>query len=223
MPPQRPKIYHTLHVDRLASVIADGCLWCDAEMLRQPRKGTSIGMHAIKERRLTIPLGSHPGLQVGDCVPFYFCARSVMLYFIWQASHPKLDYRGGEGPIVHLEADLRKTIAWAAETGRRWAFTLSNAGAHYVEDRSSLEALDDIDWDAVDAYKWFGAGIPTSVKDGKQAEFLVEHQFPWLLCERIGVTSRAAAQQVAVAMEAASHRPVVEIRRDWFYGAGGER
>ena len=48
-----PKVYHILHVDRLASVIADGVLWSDAEMMnRQNRNtGTTIGMNKIKQRR----------------------------------------------------------------------------------------------------------------------------------------------------------------------------
>ena len=54
-----------------------------------------------------------PGLNVGDCVPFYFCPRSVMLYLIHRANHPELDYRGGQGPIVHLEADLHEAANWA--------------------------------------------------------------------------------------------------------------
>ena len=31
-PPAEPKLYHIVHVDRLASIISDGCLWCDAEV-----------------------------------------------------------------------------------------------------------------------------------------------------------------------------------------------
>lgn len=100
MPPPDPtKIYHIIHVDRLPSVLAAGCLLCDAEMVNRPASGTGIGMDEIKLRRLNeLTLTSHPGLYVGQCVPFYFCPRSVMLYVIWQANHPKLRYRGGEGP-----------------------------------------------------------------------------------------------------------------------------
>jgi hypothetical protein len=61
-----------------------------------------------------------------------------MLYLIYQANHQELTYRGGQGPIVHVEADLRATVAWADAQMRRWAFTLSNAGARYFEDRSDL-------------------------------------------------------------------------------------
>lgn len=177
-PPDRPKIYHIIHVDRLPSVLAAGCLLCDAAMVNRPGSGTVIGMNEIKLRRLNeLTLTSHPGLYVGQCVPFYLCPRSVMLYLIWQTNHPNLAYRGGEGPIVHLEADLRATVNWADRLGHRWAFTLSNAGARYFEDRASLDALHEVDWDAVVATNWAGRGIPASVKDGKQAEFLIERNF----------------------------------------------
>ena len=106
--PAEPKIYHIVHVDRLPSIIADGWLWCDAEIVRRSPPGTTIGMNGIKQRRLNeLTLTSHPDLHVGDCVPFYFCPRSIMLYLIHRANDPELVYRGGQGPIVHLEADLQ--------------------------------------------------------------------------------------------------------------------
>lgn len=210
--PVRPKIYHIVHVDRLPSIIDDGCLWCDAEIVRRAPPGTTIGMNEIKNRRLReLKLTSHPDLHVGDCVPFYFCPRSIMLYVIHQANHPELSYRGGQGPIVHLEADFHTTVAWANEVSRRWAFTLSNAGAYYFEDRCDIAQLSEIDWSAVDARNWQGC------KEGKQAEFLVEHSFPWQLVERIGVYSRAVYQQVANTLLASPHQPHVAILPDWYY------
>lgn len=189
-------------------------------MVNRTASGTVIGMNKIKLRRLNeLTLTSHPGLHVGQCVPFYFCPRSVMLYLIWRATDPDLTYRGGEGPIVHLEADLRATVEWAGMSQRRWAFTLSNAGARYFEDRRSLDALDEINWDAVAANNWSGSGIASSVKDGKQAEFLVERHFPWELVERIGTRSRDIAQRASEALAGQTHRPAVEIRTDWYYGS----
>jgi hypothetical protein len=73
-PPLRPKIYHIVHVDRLASIAGDGCLWSDAMLVAKQTAGTTIGMSGIKWRRLhKLELSSHPGLNVGQCVPFYFC------------------------------------------------------------------------------------------------------------------------------------------------------
>lgn len=217
--PERPKIYHIIHVDRLPSVLAEGCLLSDAEMVNRPDTGTVIGMNEIKRRRLNeLTLTSHPGLLVGQCVPFYFCPRSVMLYLIWQANHPNLGYRGGEGPIVHLEADLGATVRWAEGAGQRWAFTLSNAGAYGFEDRAALDSLDEVDWDAVGANRWSGAGVPSTVRHGKQAEFLVERHFPWELVERVGVRSREVAQRVSDSLTGRVHRPAMEIKKDWYYG-----
>ena len=215
--PAEPKIYHIVHVDRLPSIIAENGLWCDAEILRRPRDGTDIGMNRIKKRRLKSRLNSHPDLSVGDCVPFYFCPRSVMLYVIHQANQPGLSYYGGQRPIVHLEADLRGTIAWAQERKLRWAFTLSNAGASYSEDRCDLTRLDEINWDAVQAEKWSGDEIPASIKEGKQAEFLIERRFPWKLVSRIGVGSQPVYSQAIEALESAGHKPLVEIKPEWYY------
>ena len=94
--PERPKIYHILHVDRLPSIIADGYLWCDAEIIRRETPGTTIGMNHIKQRRLELPLTSHPDLHVGHCVPFCFCPRSIMLYLINQGNHSDMTYREGQ-------------------------------------------------------------------------------------------------------------------------------
>lgn len=209
--PEKPKIYHVVHVDRLPSIIADGWLWCEAEVSRRSLPGTNIGMNRIKQRRLETALRSHPALRVGDCVPFYFCPRSVMLYLLYKGNHPDLTYRGGQGPIVHLEADLHATVDWADSNGRRWAYSLSNAGSFFFEDRADLARLYELDWNAIGATDW------RACQEGKQAEWLMEHSFPWSLVERVGVCSRAVYGQVLGAREAADHKPVVEVIPDWYY------
>lgn len=216
--PVRPKIYHIVHVDRLSSILMDGCLWCDAEIIHRAYPGTTIGMNSIKQRRLTeLTLTSYPDLHVGDCVPFYFCPRSIMLYLIYQANHPELNYRGGQEPIVHMEADLRTSVTWAEQNNHRWAFTLSNAGSNIFEDRSDLAQLSEINWQAVQSNKWSGNGITPSVKEGKQAEFLMAYNFPWHLIEKIGVYSAKIYQQVINILPANGHRPQVEIKPEWYY------
>lgn len=210
--PAQPKLYHIVHVDRLASIMVDGHLWCDAEIVRRAPAGTTIGMTGIKQRRLQeLRLTSHPALHVGDCVPFYFCPRSVMLYLIHQGNHPEMTYRGGQGPILHLEADLHATVAWAQHAGKRWAFTLSNAGSRFFEDRCDLAQLGELDWAAIQAHSW------QQCKEGKQAEFLLEASFPWHLVERIGVKSAATYGQVVNLLAAHGHRPAVEVKPDWYY------
>ena len=208
-PPAQPKIYHIVHVDRLNSIVADGRLRSDASLQRRARPGTVIGMSEIKQRRLTNPIMSRPGLKVGDCVPFYFCPRSVMLYLIHMANHSQLDYRGGQDPIVHLEADFHETVKWADQKKRRWAFTLSNAGSGYFKDSCDLAQLDEIDWDAFRARNW------RTCKEGKQAESLIEKSFPWTLIRRVGVRGAETRSKVAAAMQTAVHQPSVTTQRGW--------
>jgi hypothetical protein len=216
-PPAHPKIYHIVHVDRLASIVEDGRLWCDAKIVKEAKPGTTIGMGSIKKRRLELELSSRPGLHVGDCVPFYFCPRSIMLYIIHRANAAELVYRGGQRPIVHLECDLNEAIEWAEENDRRWAFTTSNAGAYYFEDRAEQKCFGEVDWDAVRTDQWSGNGVSRSVKEGKQAEFLVEGSFPWMLVRRIGVISKEVGLQVSDNITGRKNRPVIELRRDWYY------
>lgn len=198
-------------MDRLESIASDGCLWSDAMMEKRQQVGTGVGMTTIKQSRRSRRLSSHRGLNVGDCVPFYFCPRSVMLYVIHMANNPGLTYRGGQEPILHLEADFREAVIWAQAHGRRWAFTSSNAASSYFADYADLAKLDKIDWEAVEARDWQGRS------EGKQAEFLVETSFPWSLVRRVGLHSGRVHRVVREALRTADHQPRVEVRGDWYY------
>jgi hypothetical protein len=213
-PPTNPKIYHILHVDRLPSVITDGFLYSDAIISLRDPGGTVIGMGEIKRRRLEdLTLTSHPGLHVGECVPFYFCPRSIMLFLIYKRNHPNLAYAGGQGPVVHLEFDLQTVANWADGQTRRWAITKGNAGAYYFEDSASLEYLNELDWQAIQARQW----NQPAIREHKQSEFLVEEQVPWRLVERIGVQNQGARVRVENYLSTSGHRPPVEIKSSWYY------
>lgn len=212
-PPTHPKIYHITHVDNLAAMIADGCILSDAQMISRGGPSTPIGMSDIKRRRLSLRIACNPPDCVGDYVPFYFCPRSVMLYVIHCANHESLTYRGGQGPIVHLEADLEAVVDWSDRQRRRWVFSLSNAGAKYTEFRASLDELDQINWLAVSANQWSAPDI----REGKQAEFLIRDSFPWDLVSRIGVKSEGMRMKVTDILALSQHEPHVDVMPDWYY------
>jgi hypothetical protein len=212
-PPAQPKIYHITHVDNLQKIVAEGALVSDREMLMRGGPAQAIGMSAIKRRRIEeLEVPCHPGTRVGDFVPFYFCPRSIMLYVIHCANHPELAYRDGQGPIIHLEADLHTVVNWSRANSVRFAFSLSNAGAYYAEFRSRVEDLDQLNWQAISATDFRAA----DVKEAKQAEFLVHDRFPFHLVERIGVYS-AAMQARATRALGNRRRPGVEVRRTWYF------
>lgn len=206
------KIYHIVHLDRLSSILTDRCLLSDAIISQRVSNGSMIGLNDIKQRRLTKSLNSYPNLHVGDCVPFYFCPRSVMLYLIY-CKNPALVYQGGQEPIIHLQADFNQVITWANAQNPpvRWAFTNSNAGSYYFEDFNEINDLNRIDWNAVQARDW------KNQKEGKQAEFLLENAFPWHLIEHIGVHSNHIYQQVANILQRQQHRPKLTVEPTWYY------
>lgn len=214
--PEKPMIYHIVHVDRLESIIGDGGLHSDATMADRPAVGTTIGMTNIKERRLTWNVPCHAGTHVGDYVPFNFCPRSVMLYAIHRKgndpeSETDLEYTGGQAEIVHLEADLKKVVDWANGGNRRWAFSTGNAATAGVGFHTDLSQLGSIDWDAVQADSW------SDVRAAKQAEFLMHDFFPWHLIYRIGVHSNNVRLRVGDLIKEASHRPRVRVEHSWYY------
>ncbi len=214
--PTAPSIFHITHVSNLASMIGARGLLSDAAMVAQGGPKTMIGMSVIKLRRLNdIAVSCHVGTKVGDYVPFYFCPRSIMLYIISMKNHPELAYKGGQEPIVHLEADMHSVIAWAdqQQPPHRWAFSLQNAGSFYASFRCTVPELDQVNWPAVQTNRWADA----AVKEGKQAEFLVHTSFPWPFVRRIGVHSMAVYQQVMQALATSAHKPTVEILPGWYY------
>jgi len=212
--PAQPKIYHITHVDNLPAIVRDRVLLSDATIAARGGPSVTIGMSEIKRRRIEeIVVSCHPETKVGDYVPFYFCPRSVMLYLLYRANHQDLTYRGGQEPILHLEADLHEVVRWANKEDFRWAFSLSNAGSYYVEFRDRLDELALINWVAVSEQDFRSP----DVKESKQAEFLVHGTFPWELVRRIGVCSAGIKAQAETALEGATHRPPVEILRHWYY------
>jgi hypothetical protein len=213
MSQMQPKIYHITPLENLHTIIQTGWLFSDAQMIARGIRNTNIGMSEIKLRRLELPVGGLDNVCVGDCVPFYFCPRSIMLFILHCRNHPSLTYRGGQENIVHLEADLLEVVEYAKQHRQPWAFSLSNAGAVYTEFRTDLEQLSEINRQAVTATD-FRSG---EMKEGKQAEFLLHGAFPWSLVRRIGVKSDTIKTQVQTLLESAPHQPLLEWKPNWYY------
>ena len=212
--PTNPKVYHITHLDNLSQIVTAGVLLSDAQRLALNLNCHIVGMSSIKLRRLmSLGVTCHPGTTVGQYVPFYFCPRSIMLYLLYRGNHPDLDYRGGQRPIVHLVADLRRAVAWAEAQNRRWAFSDCNAGAGYADFFNDLDDLTKVNWSAVVSTDFRSM----EVKEGKQAEFLMHDSFPWEFVDRIGVVDTRAKTQVELIIAPASHKPLVTVEPGWYY------
>ena len=208
------KIYHIIHINRLESVLFDGYIFSDAQMSQRTNMGYSIGMNKIKQRRLEKHLASFPDLTVGQCVPFYFCPRSVMLYVISRKNNPDLSYSEGQDKVIHLVFDLNEVLAWAKNNNLRTCFTTSNAGSSYFDDYSDCSRIPSIiDWNSVNSSYWSDKDI----REKKQSEFLVENRLLISLIEYIGVYDAQSLDKVQNMLSNYKISPVVKQRKDWYY------
>ena len=121
--------------------------------------------------------------MVGEYVPFYFCPRSIMLYILYMGNHPDLThYRDGQEPILHLQVDLESAVNWANQTWCALGILPDrNAGSIMLISYNSSSELDNINWDAVKANQTFAT---ISIKEGKQAEFLIHDSLPLASCRK---------------------------------------
>lgn len=133
-----------------------------------------------------------------------------MLYVISMQNSNDIAYESGQDKIVHLEIDFYKAINWANANNKKWAFTLSNAGSSYFEDRKNVKDIEELDWNTINSRFWMNN------KESKQAEFLCEEKFPWDLVELIGVNTDSTYSQVLNLLKL-NKAPKLEIKNDWYY------
>lgn len=206
----RPKIFHIVHIDRLQSILQEGYLFSDREVGRRQLPGTAIGLPRIKEKRLKKRLFTKPEMTVGECVPFYFCPRSVMLYAIHKRN-PQLPYSGGQEPVIHFRGYLHEAAEWAEQSNLHWAFTSINAADQAAEDWDSLDELNRINWKVVYDREW------RVNRSAKQAEFLVKQRFPCSLFNCIGVHNQEIKERVEMLLSELSYDMPVCLKPNWYY------
>ena len=204
LPPEERLIFHITDVENLPGILAEGGLLSDAVM--SERGSIVIGDNRIKLRRLTqIRVACSGNRFVGEFVPFYFCARSPMLYSINQGNTGRAP--GCQESIVHLVS----RVSYAIGLGAAWAVSDGNAGAFYTTFESTLEAIDALDWKAIEAIYW------AENRHQKQAEFLISDFFPWSGVHEIACQNAERAAQVTALMARQNHQPKVSVRSAWYY------
>ncbi len=198
-------ISHITHIDNLASIIAEGCLWSDAKRIKRGLVNQNIGYSHIKQRRLRRPVNVAASGNIGDYVPFNFCPRSVMLFVIHKGHQ---DYNGGQGQIVHLlsEVDTVRT------SNPHCFFTDIHADLDYAEQIDDFSRLSELDLQRISTeHNW------VDMKEEKQAEFLAFERVNWQTITRMGVQTPEIATKVTQILAASAHKPNLEVQPSWYY------
>lgn len=182
--PRSGLLFHFTHRLNLPSVIAYG-LRSDSAVRADGSLAVEVGEDRIKEqrRRRGVPIG--PGGVVADYVPFYFAARSPMLYAISRGNVPA--YQDGQNPLVYLVTDLDRL----QKVGCRFVFTDRNAyyqTATYAEDPAELDQL--VDWELMEATMWNNTAAEPDRMERRMAELWCTNRcrsrrsWPWAYARR---------------------------------------
>ena len=209
--PQRGLLFHITHISNLRSIVTDG-LYCDSAMTDSQRSVMEIGNSEIKARRRDRPVPLPPGGVVADYVPFYFAARSPMLYVIAQGSVP--DYNGGQNQVVHIVTSVEAVSA----CGLRFVFSDRNAAlsyARYADDPQQLGQY--IDWELMEARNWANTLDEPDRMEKRMAELLVHRHVPWQVIHRVVTKDEGLAQHARAVLDSVPVTVPVHVERGWYY------
>lgn len=195
----------------LPGIISSGGLFCDRACQDAGVPVRGVAYNELKEKRARTPVEAGPGGFLSDYAPFYFGPRAPML----------LPYKSGrvtgkaenQDEIVYLVSST-ETVA---EIGLPFAFTdghpIKEPRAFYGD----LQRLDQVDFSIMYSKYWNDTDQFPDRKRRRQAEFLVWNHLPWTAVTSVAVRTSVMATWIQSAIAVSSHKPVCEIRPEWYY------
>jgi hypothetical protein len=214
-------LFHFTHVDNLASIVKLGALQSDALVRENSSLANEAGEPSIKERRRSAAVSCHPFGFVGDYVPFYFAARSPMMYVISRGRVPT--FRGEQQDLVYMVSSVEKIV----EAGLPFVVSDRNAAVKFAEFSNDVSVLGDltspdpqsnfVDWQLMKQLQWQDTAESPDRMERRMAELLVHHQVPLDLMVGCAVSTESLRGRVErLFVEAELSLPVV-VRSNWYY------
>ncbi|MXY10418.1 MAG: DUF4433 domain-containing protein [Acidimicrobiaceae bacterium] len=208
---RRGLLYHFTHISNLAS-IAEAGLYSDTQIEAGQRAPTEIGNADVKQRRRNLAVPLPPYGWVANYVPFYFAARSPMLYIISQGDVPT--YSGGQDEIVYLVTSVEKVV----EEGLSFVFTDRNAALRIADYGDDLEDLDDyVDWDLMEGRMWNNTYEEPDRQERRMAELLVHDHVPWSAFIGVAARNDNKCRQAEHALSSVGIEIPVRPRPGWYF------
>lgn len=202
-----PPVYHVTDVANLESILEAGALRCH----RDADTKVEIGSASIKSNRQLREVDCGPGGKVCDYVPFYFAARSPMLFSIKC------------GNVEGVSANQRRLAYLVSSTEAIYAagldcvFTDGNAAVYitaFEDDPAKLASH--VDWGIMKERIWRNTDEDGDRMRRRMAEFLVHEAVPIELLTEIAVYDKAIKDVLEEAYDGECDVPVA-VRGDWYF------
>jgi len=207
----RGYIVHLTSVENLPSIWGSGVMLAPSQ-IPDSVEVDELGSRRIKDRRAARKVPCSAGGVVADYVPFYFSARSPMLYFAY-TGNPLSPFTSGQADLVHLVSHVDVVVDY----GCVFAIADRNATlvlAEFSDDRDDLDDL--VDWTLQNQRFWNNTPDQPDRMERRMAEFLVHDRLP--VDAIVGVVVMDDSTESRVLDTLAGYDDVaVHVKRDWYY------
>lgn len=205
-------IMHFTHINNLPGILASGCLQADNLVDRSSAlqvEAADLDIKAVRKNTL-VPLA--PYGCVADYVPFYFAARSPMLYKLHRGGVP--NYTGGQDPLAYLVSSAEAVAA----AGASFVFSDGNCAStvtYFDNDLTQMESV--VDWEVMQAQMWANTADDPDRRRRRMAEFLVHNRVPIDCFSAIVVRHDTLKEQVDGLLASTSIDLPVFVKPTWYF------
>ncbi len=205
-------IYHITHIDNLEQIFDSGALISKNRIIREYPEHISIAYETLQQRRQNTIIPLPPNGVLHDYVPFYFAARSPMLYTIDRGNVES--YTDGQEKIVHFVLKIADIITDNID----FVFTDGHPIVALSQFYNNPEELQDkVDWEVMQSRYWSDTPQDPDKKRRRQAEFLIYDQVPVNLINGIGVFDQNIQNEVNCLIERFQPDIDCKVKRNWYY------
>lgn len=197
-------IFRIIHYRNLEFTLRNG-LFCPNSPLVDPNY-VNIGNQQIMHDRGNKRVPIVPNGVLNDYVPFYFAPRSPMLYSIIGPLMPQAD-------IVYIVSNIR--VIRVSEG--QFVFTNRHAYVNYATFYNSIEYLDEIDWQIMNAEYWNNRPNDNDRMTRRMAEFLVYQFVPVNCILAIATNNQDKLDFVNNLVQDLNLTIETSIQRNWYY------
>lgn len=214
-------LFHFTHVDNLPAILDAGALLSDTVVCARGLLSNEAGDPEIKERRRRQPVTCPPGGVVADYVPFYFAARSPMMYKLYAGGVPS--FTGDHRDLVYFVSEVSHMLAADVP----FAISDRNAAKALADFTNDVRVLGDlatdapqsdfVDWPLMKARMWNNTLEDGERMERRMAEFLVHGEVPFDLVVRVAARSDDRKARIERLFAEAGVDLTVIVRSDWYY------
>jgi len=196
-------VWHFTHVDNLAAIAAAGCIRCDDAV--GEHKNVADEDIKARRRRVVVNADGYPrGRAVSSHVPWYFAARSPMLYRL-KALRSDLVFFG-------------MRIGDAIDAGLEFCASDANAAAGIASFSTDVAGFGSfIDFDLMTQRDWYNTAEDMWRKSRRAAEFLVWQEVPLEVISAAVTYSASTMSVVRETLEQAGYGGINVSHRSSFY------